>query len=135
MTRKLFQRIATRVDARAICAKANNAEWFSRHEDAAIALTKHFMPSGSGVDCGTAIDLDKSTGERLIFTTSFHHMDDAGGYDGWTNHSVFVIPSLQFGFLLRITGRDRNGIKEYLHELFSHALDQDIPDDCTAEVA
>lgn len=74
-------------------------------------------PRGSGLDSGTFLDVHLSTTKKLILVTSFHHMDEHGGYDGWTEHKVVVTPEFQ-GFSLRITGRDRNGIKDYLGELF-----------------
>lgn len=43
-------------------------------------------------------------------------------YDGWTDHTVIVTPSLRSGFDIRITGRDRNQTKEYLYEVFDSAL-------------
>lgn len=89
-------------------------------------LVERYLPSGSGWNTGTKLD-DKSTGERLVFYGSFDHMNDIGYYDGWTEHSIIVTPSLQWGFELRITGRDRNGIKEYLHDLFSAVLRQEVP--------
>jgi hypothetical protein len=80
------------------------------------------MPSGSGVDIGTKLDLGESTSDKLVFSASFHHMDEHGGYDGWTDHKIIVTPSLQFGFNLKITGRDRNQIKDYLSDIFHTAL-------------
>ena len=43
-------------------------------------------------------------------------------YDGWTNHTLTVRASLQFGIDLTISGRNRNQIKEYLYETFQCAL-------------
>ena len=101
-------------------------DWMNKHRDRAEALVKEYLPSGSGFDSGTQIDVDGSNGESLRFTTAFHHMDEHGGYDGWTTHAVIVKPSLQFGFDLRITGKDRNDIKDYIAETFRHALGQEI---------
>jgi hypothetical protein len=56
-------------------------------------------------------------------------MNDGGFYDGWTDHSVIVTPSLVEGFNLRVTGRNRKDIKEYIAEQFCMALDQDIEPD------
>lgn len=126
MNKKLYRHLAGKVQAMATCRKTDNAEWFERHSDAAEKLCKDHMPSGSGVDCGTTIDLDRSKPQRLVFHTSFHHMDESGGYDGWTEHDVIVTPCLYSGFDLRITGRDRDDIKDYLGELFSYALDREI---------
>jgi hypothetical protein len=55
-------------------------------------------------------------------------MDEHGGYDGWTEHSIIVTPDLASGFDLRVNGRDRRDIKEYLAEIFGYALDADIDD-------
>ena len=123
----LYQQLAQLVGARLRClASAKDPpqrhEWFHKHEDKILVLVKEHMPSGSGFDNGTKIDLDRSTEERLVFATAFHHMDENGFYDGWTDHTVTVRGSLAFGFRLTISGRDRNQIKDYVHESFEHAL-------------
>ena len=47
---------------------------------------------------------------------------------GWTEPTIVVTPTLSSGFNLKITGRDRNQIKDYLGELFQVALSADIDD-------
>lgn len=128
MKKKLFQEIASRLNAADNCAARGNREWQARHEAAVDQLVKDFMPSGSGIDSGTKLDEAARTHNpaNLYFTTAFHHMDENGGYDGWTEHRIIVSPSLQFGFNIKITGRDRNEIKDYLHEIFSHALNREV---------
>lgn len=118
----LTRRLASIVGARARCLAKGDENWASRHEQTALELVKRYMPSGSGVDAGTTLDFDASNEDRLVFATSFHHMDEHGSYDGWTEHKVIVTASLAFEFNVRITGRDRNEIKDYLAELFNHAL-------------
>lgn len=81
------------------------------------------LPSGSGWDEGTKLE-GNSTGEKLILYGSFHHMNEQGSYDGWTDHTIFVKPSLIHGFELRITGPDRNDIKDLLHQMFDASLRQ-----------
>lgn len=83
------------------------------------------LPSGSGWDCGTKL-CECSTPRRLVFTGSYHHMNMDGFYDGWTDHDIIVTPSLIHDFDLRITGRDRNDVKDYLHDLFHHVLNQEV---------
>lgn len=90
------------------------------------AKVKELMPSGSGFDKGTELDWERSTKQRLVFNTAFHHMDEHGGYDGWTHHDIWVNPDLCFDFTLRITGVDRNQIKDLIHENFNHALLTDV---------
>lgn len=88
-------------------------------------IEKNLLPSGSGVDSGTQIDRDKSNPGKIVLSTSYHHMDEGGCYDGWTEHTVIVTPSFS-GFDLRITGRNRNDIKDYLGDRYYHALAEKI---------
>ena len=120
--RKLYVEMASLVQARLNCITKNNQEWKEKHEERLLELCKEYMPRGSGFDAGTKLDFDKSTGDKLVFNTSFHHMNEQGSYDGWTEHSVTVKASLQFGFELTIGGRDRNDIKDYIGERFQYAL-------------
>lgn len=114
------QSIASALQAQANCRKSGNTEWLNRHQAAIEWFTANQMPSGGGFDNGTTLDLARSTGERLVFTTAFHHMNEQG-YDGWTEHSVTVRPAFS-GFTIAVSGRDRNGIKEYIAESFHTAL-------------
>ena len=123
----LFQRLASLVQARKNAEDSKNAEWVDKHTWAIDALENEHFPSGSGFDNGASLDLAVSTHNKLVISTSFHHMNENGYYDGWTYHDVIVRPSLVFGFDLRITGRDRDGIKDYIAEVFHHALHVQVP--------
>lgn len=117
------QRIAALLVARQNCLKSGNVEWFEKHGERIDSLIKNHFPSGSGFDSGTAFDEDESKPDRLVFTTAFHHMDEGGSYDGWTHHSVIVRPCLPApGHDIKVTGRDRNGIKEYIGDVFAEVL-------------
>lgn len=118
---KIYEALASRIQARTNCQAAGNTEWFDKHEEVITNLAS-FLPSGSGFDSGTKIDLQDSTGEKIVLETSFHHMNENGYYDGWTNHRVYVTPAFVGGFNLRITGRDRNSIKEYIADVFHEVL-------------
>lgn len=122
MSKKLYAELAGLIDARLNCLKSRN-EWAEKHEERILALVDNYMPSGSGFDSGTKIDLDASTGDKLVFHTSYHHMNENGYYDGWTDHTVTVTGSLMFGYNIKIGGRDRNGFKEYAYEVFNSALE------------
>jgi hypothetical protein len=122
---KLYQELAQLVAARLHCIATLNP-WSEKHEAHIVALVSEYLPSGSGFDSGTTLDLVLSTGNKLVFNTSYHHMNDMGYYDGWTEHTVIVKPDLQFDFVLRITGRDRNDIKDYIDEMFSYALNTEL---------
>jgi hypothetical protein len=129
MQRKLYQRIASLIQAMDNCRKSGNAEWLEKHHATLDCLVVDHMPRGSGIDSGCNLSIDKSNPEKLVFATSYHHMNDGGYYDGWTQHVVTVTPSLASGIDIRISGRDRNQIKEYLYGVFSDALNTSLDDD------
>lgn len=123
----LYQELACLLTAAANCERSGNTEWLAKHRDRARELVRDRLPSGSGLDTGTHLDI-ASMPDRLVLRCSFHHMNDSGMYDGWTDHTVIVTPSLAFGFDMRITGRDRNDIKDYLAQTFDHALREPVPE-------
>ena len=121
----LYHVLATAIQARANCSVNGNKEWFNKWDDQ-IKRVKNILPSGSGIDSGVEINLEKSNGEKIVLSLGYHHMNDDGYYDGWTQHVLTVQASLLHGFTLRISGRDRNQIKDYLHDVFHVALTQEI---------
>jgi len=118
---ELYKEIAETIQARLIVLKNNNQEWINKHE-LKLGELQYMLPHGSGIDGDNAINLDKSTGEKIIIETAFHHMDENGFYDGWTEHKLIITASLIYGLHIKITGFDKNQIKEYLHELFYRVL-------------
>ena len=118
----VIQELAQIVQARKNCQNANpvNTEWFDKWTARINDLVDR-LPTGSGWDNGTKIDLDASHAEKIVLYGGWHHMNDNGFYDGWTEHTITVTPSFA-GVNLRISGRNRNDIKEYLYEMFEYAL-------------
>lgn len=123
---ELYKQIASLLQAIANCEVSGNKEWRLRHSENLNHLVSEHMPSGSGFDSGTNLDREKSHVNKLVFTTSFHHMNEVGSYDGWTDHTVTVTPSLSHDFTLRVSGKDRNDTKEYIYSAFSEALQQEV---------
>ena len=113
------QIIARTIGARNRCEENN--PWKAKWAEFLEQLLEAF-PSGSGFDRGTQL-CEESTPEKLVFVTAFHHMNEGGYYDGWTEHQVIVTSSLEFGYRMRITGRDRNCIKDLIQDAFATALD------------
>lgn len=132
MARYLYSELASLVDARKRCV-GSNVDWLTKHEETIERLVKQHLPHGSGFDCGTKIDLDASHSDKLVLTTEFHHMNENGYYDGWTEHTVTVTPSLQFKYHIRISGRNRNEIKDLIRESFDVALSTDVRYDLFVE--
>ena len=124
----IYKHLALSVDARLNClAKPDQFnDWIARHKRQAEFIMTNCLPHGSGIDSGVQLDFDKSTAEKLILITSFHHMNEHGFYDGWTSHQITVTPSLCFEINLHITGRNRNEIKDYLHECIKSALQEQV---------
>lgn len=123
-TNKLYVEIASTLTSLANCEQIPNHNWAPIWTQRLKDLLE-YMPNGSGFDTGTEIDRSASNG-KLVFTTSFHHMNDVGFYDGWTDHRVTVEPHLVHGFTLRISGKNRNGIKDYIHDVFSGCLNTTV---------
>ena len=117
----MYRKIAITLDAYKRCLKENNEEWAYKHYKTLIKMQKD-LPSGSGIDSGTQIDIENSNGNKIILLTAFHHMNENGYYDGWTEHKIIVKPSLPYTITLNITGRNRNDIKEYLYQIYYDAL-------------
>lgn len=120
--------IASSFQAYLNCKAKEDDHWQGIHAERIENLTHEFLPHGSGFDWSNGADFDFSSSrmDRLVFRTAFHHMNENGYYDGWTEHNVIVTPAFD-GFDIRVTGRNRNDIREYIAECFHHALSQDAP--------
>jgi len=122
---KVYQQLAQTINARNNCIEHENDEWIEKHEKT-INDVMEFAPSGSGIDCGTKMDVERSDTNKLLFYAEYHHMNENGFYDGWTKHEIKIIPSLAFEFDIKITGIDRDGIKEYLTDVYCEWLSREI---------
>ena len=120
---KLARELAATIQAIRNCEQSGNTEWAEKHA-LKLGVLMGNMPSGSGFDAGTQIELDECEHDKLVFTTAFHHMDPNGYYDGWTNHKVIVRPSFIYSYDMRVTGKDRNDIKNYIMDVFHTALER-----------
>ena len=92
-------------------------ETYNRYEKTVNEFENN-LPEGSGI-CGTKII--KATNKIIEIKTSYHHMDEHGFYDGWTEHKIKIVPTFS-GEDIKISGRNRNDIKDYLHEIFSQFI-------------
>src|SRR3990172_7258877 len=101
MKETVVSRLARAVDAHLRSVAHGNTEWTLKHEEEI---------------------------ERIILYGGYHHMNESGMYDGWTEHEIWVRASLVSGIDLKITGRDRHEIKDYLYEMFQYALTRDAPE-------
>lgn len=90
-------------------------------------LISEHLPSGSGFDAGTRLRQLEAhfLDTRLVFHTSFHHMDEQGGYDGWTEHVVTATAGFN-GLTISVSGKNRNDIKAYIGDTFYQALNAEV---------
>ena len=139
MDMPLINKIALAVNARATCIKhggdTGNGGWADRWTERLSTIERNVLPRGSGFDSGTKIDLDATTDDRIVFTTSFHHMDENGFYCGWSEHTVTVTPSFIGNFNLKVGGRNVRDIKDYIADTFSYLLSQPYEFETKAEAA
>lgn len=121
--RPLYRVIAETLGALKRCQDSNNTIWRDKWDSLLEHIESNLLPSGAGIDNGTKIDRDRSSEAKLVLTCGYHHMNDAGMYDGWTEHTITILPSFS-GIDIRISGRNRNDIKDYLAETYDHVLCQ-----------
>lgn len=132
MNDKVYHRLALALQARASCKKdlernpndQNKKYWLSHWTDVIEHIQDNHLPHGSGIDSGCCIDNDSVN--PIIIYTAFHHMDECGGYEGWTEHTIKVYPDFISDITLKITGKNRNMIKDYLYELFYNDLTSEM---------
>ena len=115
---KVYEALAQAAERR------DDEEWANIMREKIDAIMKG-APSGSGIDAGTRIVTENSGRGKLVFAADYHHVDENGYYDGWTEHLIIVTCDL-LGLNIRITGRNRNDIKEYLSDVYYHWLMQDV---------
>lgn len=95
------------------------------HNNQIKNLIDGYLPSGAGLDMGVSLD-DSSHEDRLVFQANFHHMDEHGYYDGWSDHKVIITPTFIGDFNIRVTGRNVNNIKDHIADTFYHCLSIEV---------
>lgn len=117
----LATKIAGLIQAIRNCEANGNKEWLATHTKALHAIS---LPSGAGFDRGTIIDIHASTPSRLVFQTAFHHMNDVGYYDGWTEHTVTAVAT--FGTPeIKVSGSNSE-FKDYIGHVFHDLLTTEV---------
>ena len=105
---KLYQKIA-RV--------ASQKNWAKRTKE--LALLHELLPNGneSRRQQGLSVILLESTEKRIVIGTTYWHETSRE-----TVHQVIIKPSFDGEIAIRITGKNVNNVKEYLHDIFREAL-------------
>ena len=131
--RTLIQVIASAVQARLNCIESGNSLWHEKWSRLLDYIERNLLPSGSGIDNGTGIDLDKSSGNKVVLTFGYHFMDENGYYDGWEDYTAVVTPTFD-GIDVVIKGRNRDDIKDYLAEQFDYVLGRLVEETAEGDV-
>jgi len=111
----LYKKLVSASMAATNCEKSGNKKWLAAHKRR-IKSIMDTAPSGAGIDSGT--HLLKCSEKEIVLRVDFHHLNEHGSYDGWTSHVVTVKPSLFDSFVISISGRNQDDIKEHLHQVF-----------------
>jgi hypothetical protein len=111
-----LKELSSKIEAYRNCIDLHNTEWEQKHKEA-IEQMLSGLPHGSGLDSGVRFSWSHSSKNKLVFQFSFHHLNQDGYYDGWTDHMMTITPEFG-GFKIKISGQDRNYVKDYLYDLF-----------------
>ena len=125
----VYQKLARSFQAKENCLMSDNNEWYDKHSMVIDHIVRNYLPSGSGIDSGCTVN--PKTSDKFIIESSYHRMDEHGYYDGWIDFKVIVKASLTSNIDLTIIGNfgKHQDLKEYLYELFDHALCQNVNQD------
>lgn len=117
----VYQKLATTFMAYRNCLEAMGPQTSHNHKHYATLADRHWetikgivkdsLPHGSGIDTDLQFDFSKSGFDRLLIHGEYHNMDDCGNYDGWTQFTVAVIPSLSFDFQVEVEVSDYDLIR------------------------
>jgi hypothetical protein len=129
MKRKVYQILASHLEAYKLCVVKNNKEWEEKHADTVNKIIDDLLPHGSGINAETEISFKKSGDKKIVLYTEFQAMDNNGYYDKWIGFSVTITPSLSNDISLSIVGNfgsKYQHIKDYLYDLYYEALKQEV---------
>lgn len=105
--------------------ESGNPEWVTRWQTR-IAKLIELIPSGSGIDRGPRKRSDVEISSTAIrFEIGYHHMNEGGFYDGWTEHTITIRPAFE-GVDVRVSGPNRNEVKDHLHEAMEYAFTRHV---------
>jgi hypothetical protein len=122
---KLYQALASLVEARLQCLASGNNHLGRDCEERANRLVRERMRGGGRFE-GTRLDWNRSMPNKLVLVTAYL---DTGHDGGRTIHTVTVRPDLCLGYRLSVSNSNRPGIRDFVAESFRTALDQSEPEE------
>jgi len=118
---KVYQILARTLQSLRNCT---NEDWIEKYSNK-IKLIENNLPSGSGINSGCKILVDNCNDSKIVIQCDFHHMDDNGYYCGWTEHKCIITPDFN-DFNMKITGNNKNMIKDYLFDTIYQDLNKEV---------
>lgn len=125
---KLYQALVSTIIAYQNCIKSANEEWTVKHRSRIKELLDE-LPHGSGIDGTWSAELDNTFTDKLILYCQYHHMNEDGYYDGWTDFKVVVKANLLHEIFVRVTGSfpaRYADTRDYLTEMLDCDLRKEI---------
>jgi hypothetical protein len=141
---KVYQAIARALEARESCIKyrkeAVEEKNFNKYNELVDMwdrkierIEEQFLPHGSGFDTGETINVDESSPDKIVIYGEFHVMNEVGIYDGYAGYKIVVVPSLAYGFDLKLVGSSywpsRTSyvdLQDYIETIYQGILDNPI---------
>ncbi len=124
MKTKLITRIYRTLQVMDNCQKSNNTDWQKNHSYYLDELEKNYLPHGSGIDSGCIINRTFKK-DTVIINVPYHLMDENGYYCGWQTYRLIIKPKFD-SLSIKIQGKDKYLLKDYLYDLFDHVLNEEL---------
>lgn len=125
MKTTLISRIYRVLQARENCKKdATKLDWFNNHDFTLYQIERNYLPHGSGINSGCTIEREFKK-DCVILHVPYHNMDENGYYCGWSDFKIVCKPEFD-GISLKIIGKDKYFVKDYLYDLFNNCLTEMI---------
>lgn len=86
-------RIAYIAEALDIAERNRNHPWIEKWE-AELEQLENMLPHGSGLDGVVEIDRSATSSDKITIVFDYHHMDEFGGYQGWSEWRLVVSADL-----------------------------------------
>ena len=99
---------------------AKSCEWNKIAKGSHLHIcVKRIKKAGSMLPPGTRINIEESGINKVLFETSFYHINE-----NLTNLIIIVMPKFVCGFSIIITGKSE--YNDYVEDIFRECLNQEI---------
>ena len=103
---------------------SDHTDWAAFHEEKLAKLCRDHLPRGIGV---FGVSVAATTDTKAVFYCLYRHTDKHGYFVCNTAYRIVVRPTFT-GLAIRVLGRNKYNVKEYLADQFRDALERIV--DC-----